>query len=283
MNVYEEVSEFYERFRGEKFVYGKSAEGRDLYAFFIGKHEMPIGISQAAIHGREWITALLSLYHIQAGAQRGGIWVLPLTNPDGALLSEIGLCTVSHRRRDFLYALNGGYDFSLWKANAEGVDLNVNFDAKWGSGAKNVFLPAKENYVGKSPFCALESRALKEFTEKIRPDFTVSWHTKGEEIYWRFHQPFFRRKRDLRLAKILSKNVGCPLREAKFSAGGYKDWCVQHLKIPAFTVEVGRDGLLHPLGRKILTELTEKYGEALRALTEGYHGRKVHARGDQTR
>ncbi len=277
MNVYEEVRIFYERFRGEKSIYGKSAEGRDLYAFFIGKRESPIGISQAAIHGREWITALLSLYHVQKGVQRGGVWVLPLTNPDGALLSEIGLCAASRERRDYLVGLNGGYDFSLWKANAEGVDLNVNFDAKWGSGAKNVFSPARENYVGKSPFCAPESRALKEFTEKISPEFTVSWHTKGEEIYWRFHQSFLRKKRDKRLAKVLSKSVGCPLREAKLSAGGYKDWCVQHLKIPAFTVEVGRDELLHPLGRDILSDITEKYGEALCALTEGYHGRKVHA------
>ena len=283
MNVYEEVSLFYKNFKGEKCVFGKSVEGRNLYALFIGNHEAPIGISQAAIHGREWITALLSLHHAEKNLKRGGVWILPLTNPDGALLSEIGITTVSPEKRHFLAELNCGYNFSLWKANAKGVDLNVNFDARWGTGARNVFSPAPENYVGESPFCAPESRALKEFTEQIRPDFTVSWHTKGEEIYWRFHQPFFRISRDKKLAKRLSNAINCPLKEAKRSVGGYKDWCIECLKIPAFTVEVGRDDLVHPLGREVLHELKEKYGGALQALTEGYHGRKVHARGDQAR
>ena len=280
MNIYDEVERFYKGFQGKKCVYGKSVEGRPLYAMFIGKSEPPVGISQAAIHGREWITALLSLKHIQRGLKRGGFWVLPLANPDGALLSEIGISTVSPSRRKQLIMLNGGYDFSLWKANAEGVDLNVNFDARWGTGRKNITVSASENYIGEFPFSAPESRALKEFTEEVRPDLTVSWHTKGEEIYWRFHQPLFRAMRDKRFAIRLSKAVGCPLREAKYSAGGYKDWCVEKLKIPAFTVEIGSDSLSHPITRERLPELEKKYGLALNALSEGYYGRKIHARGD---
>lgn len=269
MNVFEEVSLFYERYCGEKRIYGKSEEGRPLFAFFIGKFEGPIGISQAAIHGREWITALLSLSLIERGVRRGGVWVLPLTNPDGALLSEEGIGSVSLSRRRELFKINGGGDFSLWKANVEGVDLNVNFDARWGTGKQNVFAPSSENFIGSAPFCAAESRALMEWTKKISPDFTVSWHTKGEEIYWRFHQPALRLMRDKRLARALSKETGLPLREAKGSAGGYKDWCIQELKIPSFTVEVGRESLAHPLGREVLGELTEQYKNALRALTEG--------------
>ena len=280
MNIYDEVEYFYKRFQSRKCVYGKSVEGRPLFAMFIGKDEPPVGISQAAIHGREWITALLSLHHIERGLKKGGFWVLPLTNPDGALLSEIGISTISQSRRNQLITLNGGYDFSLWKANAEGVDCNVNFDARWGTGKKNIKVPAPENYIGEFPFSAPESLALKEFTEKIRPDLTVSWHTKGEEIYWRFHQPLFRAMRDKKIAVNFSRAVDCPLREAKRSAGGYKDWCVEKLKIPAFTVEIGSDSLSHPIGREHLSKLNQKYGLALRTLSEGYHGRKIHARGD---
>lgn len=270
MNVYDEITLFYKSYRGEKRVYGKSAEGRNLYAMFIGRHETPVGISQAAIHGREFVTAELSLEHIRRGVKKGGVWVLPLTNPDGALLSQIGLTTASERRRKFLLGLNGGHDFSLWKANADGVDLNVNFDARWGTGARNIRTPAPENFIGEAPLCAPESSALAAFTGEVMPDFTVSWHTKGEEIYWRFHQSFFRAVRDKRIAKILSKTTGYPLKEAKRSAGGYKDWCVESLKIPAFTVEVGGDALSHPLGGEALVEIIEKNGDALRALTEGY-------------
>lgn len=281
MNVYQEVEEFYRNYPGEKRIFGYSEEGRALFALFVGRHEFPVGISQAAIHGREWITALLSLELIKRGLEIGGSWVIPLSNPDGALLSEVGIGTV--KKKEPLIKINGGTDFSLWKANARGVDLNVNFDARWGKGEQNVFSPAPQNYVGSFPLCARESAALVRFTQDVAPDFTLSLHTKGEEIYWSFHQPPKRLKRDRALAEALSRAVGCPLREAKGSVGGYKDWCIQELKIPAFTVEVGENKISHPIGRTHLKELVQKYGDALGVLTRSYHGREVHARGVETR
>ena len=59
---------------------------------------------------------------------------MPLVNPDGVRIALT---------RD-----------KLWKANAKGVDLNVNFDARWGKGRRNVFSPAAENYVGPMPCSA---------------------------------------------------------------------------------------------------------------------------------
>ncbi len=258
MNIYEEVSLFYNQYEGEKCVIGKSAEGRDLYAMFTGRREQPVSISQYAIHAREWVTALIGLEHLRRGVERGGVWVLPLMNPDGALLSEEGLGSVSPARREFLQKINGGEDFSLWKANAEGVDLNVNFPARWGMGRGNVSLPASHGYVGKEPLSAPESRALAEFSESVCPDYTVSWHTKGEEIYYKFHEPPLRAKRGKQLASIISRETGYPLKSALFSCGGYKDWCIEVLKIPAFTVEVGEDFLTHPLGRDALDGILKK-------------------------
>ena len=270
MDVYSELTRFYDTYRGEKTVFGQSAEGRNLYAFFAGEHTYPIGICQYAIHAREWITAYLACEQIARGVKRGGVWFLPLTNPDGALLATRGISCVSPARREKLLALNGGEDFSLWKANAEGVDLNVNFPAEWGTGKRNLFAPAPENFVGDAPLCAPESRALAEFTLKTSPDFTISWHTKGEEIYWRFRQPFFRRRRDFKLAARLAKSTGYPLKEAPGSAGGYKDWCVEKLKIPAFTVEAGEDVLPHPLGLRSLAAIVLRCGDAVKDITEGF-------------
>lgn len=250
MNVYEDIGEFYAGYRGTKRIIGRSAEGRAIYAMLIGTGDC-LGISQSAIHAREWITAYLALGHIRRGVRRGSVWVIPLVNPDGAVLSQ--------EKREY----------ALWKANAQGVDLNVNFPARWGKGKSNVFLPASENFVGSSPLCAPESRALAAFTLEIRPRFTVSWHTKGNEIYWKFHQPPLRLLRDRRLALILSGSTGCPLAEAKGSAGGYKDWCIEKLRIPAFTVEVGSNGLSHPLGFGALPALTQQFTDALSDLTEG--------------
>ncbi len=266
MNVFEEVSAFYQSYRGEKRVIGYSALDRPLYAVFVGAKTGPQMISQYAIHGREWITALLSLYHVRRGLARGGAWVLPLSNPDGALLSEVGAQSVPSECWDFLKEVNGGGDFSLWKANAEAVDLNVNFDADWGCGASNVRAPAPENYIGPAPFSAPETAALRDFTREVRPDMTVSWHTKGEEIYWSYHQPRGRRLADRRLAAALSASTGYPLVKLKNSAGGYKDWCIKELKISAFTVEAGSDELRHPLGREALGALIGRTVDALFAL-----------------
>lgn len=268
MDIFEEIGAFYEAYRGEKRVYGRSEEGRPLYAIRVGRGE-PVCISQYAIHAREWVTSLLALEHIRRGLSRGSVWFLPLTDPDGAVLATEGVerAVSSPSVRRFLLGL-GGDGFSLWKANARGVDLNVNFPAKWGHGVQNCFSPSSESYIGEAPLCAAESRALADFTREVGPKLTLSWHTKGEEIYWKFHQPPLRRMRDKKLALMLSKTTGYPLRTAAGSAGGYKDWCIETLKIPAFTVEVGRSGLSHPLGRGELGEIVRKNIDAVARLTE---------------
>ena len=86
-----------------------------------------------------------------------------------------------------LLRLNGGSsDFTLWKANGRGVDLNVNFQADWGCGAANVRRPGPENYIGPAPFSEPETRALRDLTLALSPDATISFHTKGGEIYWEY-------------------------------------------------------------------------------------------------
>ena len=270
MNVYEEVGNFYQSYRGEKRILGTSAEGRAIYAMFIGTHTRPVGICQYAMHAREWIGAHLALWHVRRGLVRGGVWVVPLVNPDGALLVQEGVESASKARRGELIYRNGGQDFSLWKANARAVDLNVNFDAAWGTGACNVRMPSAANYVGTAPFSEPETQALRDFTLAVLPQFTVSYHTKGEEIYWRFRQPFFRARRDRRLARILSQATGYPLKETPSSAGGYKDWCIQALRIPAFTVEAGREAFAHPLGLAALGDIVAKNLDALVRFTEEF-------------
>lgn len=255
--------------KGEKRVIGKSLFGREIFALKTGCGS-PVGIAQYAIHGREFVTAELAMYHYLFGGVTGSVWIVPLVNPDGALLSERGLCSVEEKKREFLAKVNGGEDFSLWKANGRGVDLNVNFDAEWGKGKKNVFRPASENYVGEYPFSEPETQALKRFTESVNPDYTVSYHTKGEEIYWYFHQSLYDCVRDKKLALALSEATGYPLALAGNSVGGYKDWCIRKRKIPSFTVEAGRESSSHPLGRKEAKEIIEKNGDALRVLSATY-------------
>ena len=270
VNVYQDIKAFYREFRGEKRIIGKSAEGRDLFALLVGTHTRPVGIATYAMHAREWVTAYLAMQHVRRGLVTGAVWVVPLVNPDGALLVQEGAEAVRGEERERLCVMNGGTDFSLWKANARGVDLNVNWDAKWGTGAQNVRQPAPANYIGSVPCSEPETRALRDFTLQVRPDFTLSYHTKGEVVYWHFHQPPLRARRDRRLAQVVSRVTGYPLAEARGSAGGYKDWCVEKLKIPAFTVEAGRDDLSHPLGFSALPDILEKNLDVLVTLTREF-------------
>ena len=266
MDIYEKTTAFYEGITGEKHIYGKSVLGRNLYAVKCGDGS-PVGIAVYAIHGREYITAELAFRQYLVGVN-GTLWLLPLTNPDGALLSEVGLSSVKRGKyRKFLSSFSAE-DLRLWKANARGVDLNVNFDADYGKGAKNVKERGRENCIGDFAFSERETKAIRAFTVQVSPDYTVSYHTKGEEIYWHYHQPLCLVARDKALAEVLSTACGYPLKRVKGSVGGYKDWCIQALKIPAFTVEVGKDEFSHPLDTDEAREdILNKNENALLALS----------------
>ncbi len=197
-------------------------------------------IVTAAIHARECYTALVVLRQALSYSGAGGVYFIPLVNPDGALFFENGetfgrgfLKRFLPRRRE-------------WKANACGVDLNCNFDANYGTGKYNVHQPCDSGYIGTSPLCAAESSALARFTESVLPISTVSYHCMGGELYWEFFQTGEARRRDKALASALAKRIGVKRVDGDLeSAGGYKDYCVMRLGIPAFTVELIKSGS-HP-------------------------------------
>ena len=142
MNVLEELKYFYRDWKGVKGYIGCTENGALIPFFALKKTEKPIIIAQYAIHAREYITAYIAMMQIKDFAERGKkgtVYFIPAVNLDG--IAE---------------ALYGD---KLYKANARRVDLNVNFDARWGGGAKNVREKASENYIGECPFSEAETRA----------------------------------------------------------------------------------------------------------------------------
>lgn len=253
------------RYGVETGIVGESEMKQQIPYVFVGKKNGNYMIVQGAMHAREHLTALLVVClakHLVKNAHLtldGGIYFVPMANPDGVRLCQEGVGWVRDKqKKSNLLAINGSTDFSMWKANADGVDVNVNFDAHWGEGAQNGFFKSPKNYVGKFPFSAAESRALAEFTERIKPLVTLSYHLKGEEIYWEFGQTSHRRFRDKRYAEMIAKYTGYKLVELKGSVGGYKDWCVEKLKIPAYTIEVGNDSFEHPFPYEQLKVIVEQ-------------------------
>ena len=120
-----------------------------------------------------------------------------------------------------------------------------------------------ENFIGSYSFSESETAALRDFTLRIRPFVTFSFHTKGGEIYWEYCGGG-----DKRGAEIIAEATGYIPKIIYGSAGGYKDWCIEKCGIPAYTIECGDDGLTHPITDlrklaecyKVLKIFTEKYG-----------------------
>ena len=247
----------------EIFNVGKSVLGKNILATHVGEYSGTQIIIQAGIHAREYITTLLLVeqaryLHNTQQVTSGGIYFVFLTNPDGAEIVLDGLnsipCEIT--KQYLTLGNNQSLDFSKYKANINLVDLNTNFDANWGTGSQNVFCPSSENFVGFYPESEREVQNLINLTLKNKPLLTISYHSKGNVIYYGFEgQSDKNILRDRKIGETLSEITGYPLIFTENSSGGYKDWCINSLKIPAYTIEVGNDSLEHPLGIETLPEI----------------------------
>ena len=223
---------------------GYTLLGRPIPCIFKGSKTGGQTLLHASIHAREWVTTPLVIEMMKNYDGPYGVWCVPMVNIDGVLLVQQGVGSVPDKYlQDFLLDVNGGSsDFSLWKANARAVDLNVNFNAKWGTGAQNVDYPSPSDYVGMYPRSEPETRALCDFTEKIQPSLTLSYHAKGNVIYRGFEcvNPY------PQLAEQISASTGYPAYSSSGSSGGYKDWYVTTAYKPGLTVEVGESEWSYP-------------------------------------
>lgn len=240
---------------------GFSHFNRKIMAVEIIKNEhFFTAILIAGIHARENITCDLLCKMLDLKLfdeiKNFNISLILMANPDGVELSNFGLLSAPKWARENLLKINGGsFDFSLWKANGVGVDLNNNFDANFGTNVHSLTF-SSSGYVGEFAESEPETVALKNYTLKNNPFITISYHSKGEEIYYNFFQNGIRLERDDLIAKRFEKSTGYKIKNVESSSsGGYKDYCVQKLKIPALTIEVGSDALTHPIGVENLDEI----------------------------
>ncbi|MBQ3850481.1 MAG: peptidoglycan-binding protein [Clostridia bacterium] len=244
-------------------IMGYSVDGKPLYALKMGKGRRKVFIN-AAHHANEWITTPLVLDFLESCANayvnlstiegRSAaalfsdvtLYVAPMVNPDG-----VDIVNGAASRRAFARALAIAEDFpdipfpSGWKANIEGVDLNLNYPADWETARKIKFAqgyskPAPRDYVGTEPLSAREANAVHAFTRKYDFDLTVSYHTQGGEIYWKFQniEPEGARK----IGEAMAQVSGYELAEVPYesSFAGYKDWFILDYERPGYTVEAGR-------------------------------------------
>lgn len=248
---------------------GETVDGRQVYHVTIGNAEAEKKIFiNAGIHAREYITCHLVMHqmvsflrHMKAGDSYQGytyqqlleqvqIHVVPMINPDGISISQLGMDGIQKeevkQKIHEIASLDGtsaqGNYLVRWKANANGVDLNRNFDALW-SQYQGTGHPSTDKYKGTAVGCEVESAALIALTEKEQFDRTISYHSQGSVIYWYFAQEGTLYEETLRFGERISNLTGYPL-DANYQyldPAGYKDWAICGMEIPSLTIEVGWD------------------------------------------
>ena len=100
--------------------------------------------------------------------------------------------------------------------------------------------PAPTRYGGESPHSEPETQALAALCMALHPRQAYAFHAQGEEIYYRYgpHTP----ARSQLMGRVLASASGYRLADpvGLASHGGFKDWFIQKLHRPTFTIEVGR-------------------------------------------
>ena len=224
---------------------GRSVLGETIPAFTLGSRP-PVALIHAGIHAREHVTVKLLMRLARDFCPKHSTMVfVPVANPDGMRIAQEGTAHLNAEQQSFILSLTD--DVRTLKCNARGVDLNVNFNARWGEGALNVRHPAGANYVGPYPESEPETLALIALTKRFRPVVSISLHARGSVIYWTFGM---RPDYEAEFGEIAAKyqdSTGYPLLRAEGSVGGYKDWFIAEGYGMGLTVEVGSDDTPHHL------------------------------------
>ena len=237
---------------------------RPIRTLVIGHGDRKV-IYSAAHHANEWITSWVLLQFAQDLAQaiqtEGQIlgrnaknladavtfYLVPMVDPDG-----VDLVTGAIAPGDIQYALaqriSQGYpDIPFpdgWKANLLGVDLNLNYPARWLTAREIKFSqgfvrPAPRDYVGRAPLNQTETQAMAGYTEYIDPALVLAFHTQGREIYWQFDNIEVPGARAL--GEKMAAASGYTLSDTPYesSFAGYKDWFIKKFRRPGYTIEAG--------------------------------------------
>lgn len=234
---------------------GKTTEGRDIWAlritgrpneadslpgiFFMGGHharehlsvETPLRIFQNLLaryaQGDQRVISLID---------NRDIHLIPAVNPDGL---EYDVASGSYKtwRKNRSKNKDGTY----------GVDLNRNYDFRWGQGGSSSS-PSSETYMGPAPFSEPETRAIRDFIIAHKNiSMLLSYHTFSELILYPYggvYDPIADQK-DRQVHETMAKKMAgwtgyTPEQSSELyiATGDLCDWSYGAEKIFSFTFEL---------------------------------------------
>lgn len=253
---------------------GTTVMGKNIPEARIGTGAKKVHVN-GSFHANEWITTPVLMRFLNEyllaltnnGSIRGllmlplynaaSLSIVPNVNPDGVDLVINGLPEEEPYRSSVLNINQGSTDFSGWKANIRGVDLNNQFPAEWEiEAARKPTQPSPRDYPGPAPLTEPESIAMADLTREENFDRVLAFHTQGKVIFWGFlglEPP----ESETLVTEFARVSGYTPIRTVD-SYAGYKDWFIQDWRRPGFTVELGRG--VNPLP---ISQFDEIYQEAL--------------------
>ena len=243
---------------------GNSVLGNTIPYIRIGNGPKEI-FYNASFHANEWITTPLLMkfveqylisyvnnstiygYSARNLFNNVSLYIVPMVNPDG-----VNLVTGEYKSgsSQYLRAQNIARAYPSipfpdgWKANINGIDLNLQFPAGWQEARQIKFsqgftTPAPRDFVGDGPLVAPEALAVYNFTLSHNFELILAYHTQGKEIYWQFQN--YASPRAMAIGEQFASVSGYRLADVPFSSSfaGYKDWFLQEYRRPGYTIEAG--------------------------------------------
>ena len=243
---------------------GSSVLGRRIQYIKFGNGRKEVFYC-AATHANEWITSPLLMkflenlsksyvnnvnmfgYNPKDLFSNVSLYIVPMVNPDGVDLVT-GLITENSWAYSNAKQISNNFPdipfTSGWKANIEGIDLNLQFPAGWERAkeikyAQGFDKPAPRDFVGYGPLTAPEAVALYNFTLQHNFNLMITYHTQGRVIYYKYQDQTPPNSQEI--AETFAELSGYTLEEVpqNSSFAGYKDWFILYYNKPGFTIEVG--------------------------------------------
>ncbi|KAF2362606.1 Peptidase M14 carboxypeptidase A [Trinorchestia longiramus] len=245
---------------------GKSVEGRDIWMVNVlpdgsssSDRSLPSPASvwiEGGLHAREWISpsSTLQLLHKIATACENhcdlNYYFVPMANPDGYEYSR-----TQNRMWRKNRAVNSG-------SSCYGVDLNRNWDYKYGVGASDD--PCSETFMGPSAFSEPETRSISQAMSQVENfELMITFHSYGQTVLYPWgwtKTPINDKSRLVRVgnafADAVQETTGQKYRVENsagglyLAAGATDDWSKGRLNVPfTYTIELrdsGANGFLIP-------------------------------------
>lgn len=253
---------------------GDSVLNRSIPEIIVGDGAKEVHYN-GSFHANEWITTpiiltflndyLLSLTNEMPirgletlpAYEQTTLSIVPMVNPDGVNLVIDGPPDDELLRNQLIEWNHNSTDFSGWKANINGVDLNDQFPAKWElESERHPQSPGPRDYGGTAPLTEPEAIAMANLTRERNFARVLAFHTQGKVIYYGFEN--LEPPESEVLAYEFSKVSGYEPIQSADSYAGYKDWFIQDWRRPGFTIEMGKG--VNPLP---ITQFEEIYNDVL--------------------